>query len=94
MRVKILTAMWDDKAKHFSQAVGTTMTAEEAMRAFQGTVNNPGNVVSDHPHDFHLYKLGEYDIFTGKLLALETPEILISGKDVLTNSKEGNIETS
>lgn len=57
-----------------------------AIRGFSDTVNNSDpqrqSDMSNHPDDFELYKLGEFDVDTGLLTALPAPELLVRGKDL------------
>lgn len=48
----------------------------EALRSFMDTVSKPDHQFSEHPEDFSLYYLGEYDENTGALLPLTEPELM------------------
>jgi len=40
-----------------------------AVRAFEGAVNKPGSLVFDHPEDFSLFRIGNFDDGLGVLKA-------------------------
>lgn len=54
----------------------------DAMRQWSTICNEPGNTLSQFPHDFRLYCLGEFDIKTGRLTMFEDPQDLGSAADV------------
>lgn len=49
-------------------------TMGEAERNFAQTVNDPKTMLHQHPQDFDLYYLGEYDDNTGKFVVCDTPQ--------------------
>jgi len=53
-----------------------------ALRGFQDEVNRQDgdNQVFNHPDDFDLYELGEFDDSTGAFHLLENPKQLMLGK--------------
>jgi len=52
-----------------------------ATRSFADEVNRPGadNVLNAHPEDFQLFHIGEFDDFTGELIPLPRPLLLLHG---------------
>lgn len=58
----------------------TMRTNAEAIRAFGDSVQKPGTTIHDHPGDFFLYKVGEFDQVSGSLICVE-PVSLASGLD-------------
>ncbi len=56
-----------------------------AIRDFTDEVNRKAddNQLSNHPDDFDLYLLGQFDDNTGKFIQLEDPVVLVRAKDVL-----------
>ncbi|WNK12965.1 MAG: nonstructural protein [Microvirus sp.] len=57
----------------------------EAMRSFQDEVNRTDgkSSVAQHPDDYELYNIGEYDDATGAITPM-TPELVARAKDLLT----------
>lgn len=57
-----------------------------AIRGFADQVNDPkrDTVVSQHPEDFELYKLGTYDDETATFELLTRPEQVATGKNLLS----------
>jgi len=51
-------------------------TIEVACRMFRTLVNKDGHLFARFPEDYTLFHLGEYDMETGYLHALETPHSL------------------
>jgi hypothetical protein len=53
-----------------------------AIRSFTDEINrNHGdNQLFNHPDDFDLYELGEYDDQTSRITTLDLPKVLILGK--------------
>lgn len=71
-----------------TQAFGnpfTTRAQGEAMRSFIDEANNDPqkSAIAQHPEDYELYKLGEYDDDTGQITAME-PELIARAKDLIT----------
>lgn len=56
-------------------------TNGEALRAFDDCVQKSGTPLSDHPEDFHLFKLGDFDQDSGTLIPSVCPESLASAMD-------------
>lgn len=59
----------------------------EARRAFQGAVLQPGTVLHDYPHNFHLYHLGCFDVYTGDLMHVEH-KLVVNAADLVLKKKE------
>ena len=59
-----------------------------AIRAFTDEINNahPDNPLYNHPEDFDLYELGEYDDSTSRVTTHDLPKILILGKSAKIQS--------
>lgn len=60
-----------------------------AIRSFSDEVNrsDPDNQMNSHPDDFDLFELGMYDDSTGIVEMLESPRLLILGKQAKTQSE-------
>jgi hypothetical protein len=55
-----------------------------AIRSFQDEVNRRAedNQVYQHPDDFDLYELGQFDDFSGKFELHDAPKLLALGKQL------------
>lgn len=72
-----------DTAVQAFQALGQVRTTGEANRAFRDLINNPDNKqMFQHPSDYELYLVGEFDDQEGTVNSLQKPELLARGKDV------------
>lgn len=87
--MKYLIVSVKDTAVQAFQALGQVRTRGEANRAFRDLINNQENKqMNQHPEDFELYILGEYDDQTGELAPSPSkPELLARGKDVTDTPK-------
>jgi len=56
-----------------------------AVRGFTDAVNNrsPENALANHPEDFDLFELSEFDDDTGRFHDLELPRQVAVGKDLV-----------
>lgn len=50
-----------------------------ATRAFEDQVNKPDSPIAQHPGDFTLFQIGEFDVDTGMLIPLPSPASLGTG---------------
>lgn len=67
-------AVHDSKAEIFGTPIFLP-TLGLAIRAFADQVNNPEpNPISQHPEDYTLFDIGEYNQETGELIANKTPK--------------------
>lgn len=55
--------------------------AGQALRSFEDLANDPNSNISKHPADYRLFKLGTYNLETGKLTPLDHPELLANAGD-------------
>lgn len=53
----------------------------QAVRFLQDLVRDTKTSVSQHPEDFRLYRLGDYDPASGKFTSLGAPEYLAKAED-------------
>jgi len=63
----------------------------QATRMFRDEINRVSiqgndNIMYQHPDDFDLYELGEWDEETGKFFMLEVPRQIAIGKDMKERS--------
>lgn len=64
-----LYAIYDVKAAFYT-APYSIMTDQMAIRAFDNTINDPSNqMIYNHPEDFTLYFIGDYDDTSGEVIA-------------------------
>ena len=63
-------------------------TAGEADRAFSGEVQNAQTPVGQHPADYHLFYLGDFDEVTGDLTPLDAPVRISSALDHIHRAPE------
>lgn len=63
-------AIKDSKAEYFLPPF-FMRTNGEAVRAFDDAVNKSGTPLYDHPEDFFLYKIGEFDVYSGLVTSCE-----------------------
>lgn len=60
----------------------------EAERTFHQMAHDEKSIIWKYPQDFDLYYLGEFDDLTGKYKALDTPQHMTKGIDLLALTKE------
>lgn len=62
----------------FAQSVGV------AVRSFQDEVTRTerGNTLAEHPSDFALWQLGEFEDSTGEFSLFDVPSLVITGDKV------------
>ena len=53
------------------------------VRAFTDEVNRAGSEINNHPEDYAFYHLGVFDDEFGKFEVLESPVLIVRGKDVI-----------
>lgn len=79
--VKTIYAVFDSVADTFAPPF-TLNNDAEALRGFAGVAANPDTAVHNHPQDFHLYRLGTYDVRTG-VITPDTPTRMCSAHEIL-----------
>lgn len=81
MKLEIL-AVWDDKAKAFNRPYFVPKTAM-GVRGFIDEVNRADreNILHQHPDDFHLSHIGQWDEETGEFTNFKDQTILVRGRD-------------
>lgn len=79
-------AIYDRAADAFGQPAFVEAIGK-GIRMFQDEVNRnqPDNQVFNHPDDFDLFHLGEYDDNTGQFTNLAEPKQLAIGKQMKIN---------
>lgn len=79
MNKMILVSVRDKKAEAFHPPY-TVPTKGIAIRAFGDAVLKGGTDLSQHPEDFDLFMIGEFDQLSGKLIPCD-PVSICSGLD-------------
>ena len=59
------------------QSISVQPNDAVAVRGFESTVINSDSVLFTHAEDFSLFKLGEFDVDSGRLIPLDLPVQLI-----------------
>lgn len=63
----IICCIYDSKAEAYMSPF-VMRSDGEAIRAFGDAVTKGGTPMSDHPEDFHLYKIGIFDQQCGRIM--------------------------
>lgn len=71
----LVFAVYDVKAKYYKNPF-VMKTKGEALRGWADISNDEKTEIGKHPSEFCLFLIGEFDIFNGKLKALDVPESL------------------
>ncbi len=81
-----LYSVYDEVAQTFN-APFPEANDNSAMRAFGTVCNDPASILSKHPGDYYLYKVGSMDEHTGELIDC-FPERICRGTDFTSNKEE------
>lgn len=81
MLLKIF-AIRDSKAEFYNQPF-YQHTRLEAERTFSALANDSKSTIAQHPEDYDLYHLGEYDNISGKIKVLDTPEHIVKAANLI-----------
>lgn len=73
----VMCSIYDSKAEYWS-APRTFRTRADALRAFEAGVNNKDDGYGQHPEDFVLFVLGEFNEVDGIVVGI-TPVVLEKG---------------
>lgn len=82
--MKMLVFSVLDKAIQAFNTPFYARTAAEAIRSFGGLANDPKSNVAQHPADFVLYLLGEYDDNTG-LFECAEPRRVVGANELVAD---------
>ena len=82
MKMKVLS-VFDSAAQAFGRPAFVAAIGS-AIRSFTDEVNrvDADNQMNQHPSDFTLYELGEFDDEHGRFTMLDTPRVLARAQDV------------
>lgn len=78
----LVFAIWDAKTEVFFQPF-YARTRGEAIRSFSGLAQDPEHLFHQHPDDFHLYCLAEWEEDSGQFVNLTAPASLGSGREFI-----------
>lgn len=77
--MRTVCSVYDGKAEYFMDPF-TCRTRAEAARHFMTSVQNPANgMLHQHPEDYTLFFLGEFNEFNGSYSAADAPVAIING---------------
>lgn len=81
--IHILVSIYDKAADAYSKPAAMPAKGV-AIRAFSDEINraDPNNALYNHPDDYELYVLGEWEDSTGEFKILNKPTRLTTGQDV------------
>ena len=65
------------------QSISVQPNDAVAIRGFESTVINSDSVLFTHAEDFSLFKLGEFDADSGRLIPLDLPVQLVDASACL-----------
>ena len=65
------------------QSISVQPNDAVAIRGFESTVFSSDSVLFTHAEDFSLYKLGEFDVDSGRLIPLDLPLQLVEASSCL-----------
>lgn len=63
----------------------TMVTIAQAVRSFTDEINSDvgRSAVAQHPDDYDLYVIGKYNEQDGSIEAIQPPELVVRGKDLI-----------
>ena len=83
----------DSKAEAFFQPFFSP-NEDTATRALAIEMAQPNSNLAANPQDYDLFHIGEFDDITGKCIALDTPDHIVSCIHLMPNSKTNLKEVS
>ena len=81
--------MYDSKSETYSPPTMHPARGQ-AVRSFADAVNQEQGVIAQHPQDFTLFELGEFDQSTGEILLADAKVSVVNGLDL--KIEETNVE--
>lgn len=81
---QVVCAVFDQAAGVYGRPI-FVVAVGQATRSFTDEVNRSAadNAMNQHPGDFSLFQLGEYDDVTGAIESLRQPQLVVRGSDVI-----------
>lgn len=86
MNIKIC-AVRDRAIDEFGQPIFVRAIGQ-AIRSFTDEINREGSEMGQHPEDYDLYEIGDWNGASGAITTPTTPRMLAIGKDVKRNPIE------
>jgi len=83
--IKSLFSIQDVKVSVFYPPV-VLLNENDARRMLHDVVSNPETIISKHPDDFRLFKVGEFDDNSGVLSSLAQPVFIANAIDFVVKS--------
>lgn len=75
-------SIFDEKAKCFNTPFFAVADGV-AIRDFGDLCNDTRSLVSRHPEDYRVYRVGQFNDDSGKFESLNVPEFLANGSDLI-----------
>ena len=76
-----LYMIYDSKSETFT-APTVNPARGQALRSFSDAVNAGEGVLANHPEDFTLFEIGDFDVKTGAITLYEARQSVANGLDV------------
>jgi alkyl hydroperoxide reductase subunit AhpC len=73
--------LYDSKSESYT-APTVNPARGQAIRSFSDAVNGDNGVISQHPADFTLFEVGEFDPVTGEITLYDSKVSVANGLDV------------
>lgn len=81
---KAVYALYDLKAEFYGPPIVQDNDAV-VQRSLIAAVRQPGSTIADHPNDFRLYQVGEYNDATGELIGQDPPRLVCDVSSLVKN---------
>lgn len=73
--------LFDSKSETYTAPTANPARGQ-AIRSFGDAVNGGQGVIADHPEDFTLFEIGEFDPYTGEIKLHDSKISVANGLDV------------
>lgn len=81
-----LYVVYDSKSETYTNPT-VNPARGQAIRSFSDAVNGGQGVIADHPADFTLFEIGEYDNQTGTVVIYDAKVTVANGLDLKVDTK-------
>lgn len=78
--MKTLVALYDRATESFAPVM-TVHTRAEAIRSFRQAMNDPQTPMYNHPTDYELHQIGNYDDQSGRIEPTLPTTVIARGED-------------
>lgn len=85
--IRKIYSVYDNGVQAFLRVFEASQDGE-AIREFTNIARNENTPVHNHPHDYTLFYIGQFDNHSGMLKPEKTPTRLLSAQEVLTPQEE------